>query len=193
MGRSQESFNKKDVRNKKEKKRKEKEKKRLARKEDKVKGGSLDDMIAYVDENGMISDTPPDPSNKKDIKLEDIEISIRKQEDKEVLDPIRKGVVSFFNDSKGYGFIKDMNTQESFFVHINNVIDEIKEGNLVNFEIGKGMKGPIAMQVKLFKEPKPVVKEPKPVVKEPEAEVKETPEPTEEKPGPEDEKPKAVS
>ena len=178
MGRSQESFNKKDVRNKKEKKRKDKEKKRLARKEEKTKGGGLDDMIAYVDENGVISDTPPDPANKKDVKLEDIEISIRKQEDKEILDPIRKGVVSFFNDSKGYGFIKDMNTQESFFVHINNVLEEIKEGNLVNYEIGKGMKGPIAMQVKLFKEPKPIV-------------VKETPKSSEETPKSPEEKPVA--
>lgn len=152
MGRSQETFNKKDVRNKKEKKRKEKEKKRLARKEEKGKGSSLDDMIAYVDENGMITSEPPDPSNKQDTKLEDIEISIPKQE-KEEYDPIRKGVVSFFNDSKGYGFIKDMQTQESYFVHINNLLEEIKEGNLVTFEIGKGQKGPIAMQVRVYKDP----------------------------------------
>ena len=75
MGRSQETFNKKEVRNKKEKKRKEKEKRRLARKEGEKSGG-LDDMIAYVDENGMISDTPPDPTKKKDIKLEDISIGV---------------------------------------------------------------------------------------------------------------------
>ena len=55
MGRSQESFNKKEVRNKKEKKRKDKEKKRLARKNS-GKGNSLDDMIAYVDEHGNITD-----------------------------------------------------------------------------------------------------------------------------------------
>ena len=60
MGRSQETFHKKEVRNKKEKKRKEKEAKKLARREHEKKG-SLDDMIAYVDENGMITDTPPDP------------------------------------------------------------------------------------------------------------------------------------
>ena len=62
MGRSQESFNKKEVRKKKEKKRQDKEKKRLARKEGEKKN-SLDDMIAYVDENGMITDTPPDPAS----------------------------------------------------------------------------------------------------------------------------------
>lgn len=151
MGRSQETFNKKEVRNKREKKRKEKEKKRLARKEEKTKGNSLDDMIAYVDENGMISDTPPDLENKTETKLEDIEISVPKKEEGENYDPVRKGTVSFFNDSKGYGFIRDSETKESFFVHVNDLQTEIKEGNLVSFEVGKGQKGPIAMQVKILK------------------------------------------
>ena len=150
MGRSQETFNKKDVKNKKEKKRKEKEKKRLARKEIEKKS-SLDDMIAYVDENGMISSTPPDPTKKKDIKLEDIKIGVPKGDTQPELDPIRKGTVSFFNDSKGYGFIRDSETKESVFVHVNNVLEEIKEGNLVSFEVEMGKKGPSAIQVKLFK------------------------------------------
>lgn len=151
MGRSQESFNKKEIRNKKEKKRKDKEQKRLARK-DNEKSGSLDDMIAYVDENGMISNTPPDPSKKKDIKLEDIEIAIPNRDSDEPIDPVRKGVVSFFNDSKGYGFLRDLETKESIFVHINNLLEEIKEGNLVNYEVEMGQKGPTAVRVKLFKE-----------------------------------------
>ena len=150
MGRSQETFNKKDVKNKKEKKRKEKEKKRLARKENEKKS-SLDDMIAYVDENGMITSTPPDPTKKKDIKVEDIQIGVPNRDSAQDLDPIRKGVVSFFNDSKGYGFIKDMETKESVFVHINNVIEDIREGNLVIFEVEMGKKGPAAIRVKLHK------------------------------------------
>ena len=150
MGRSQETFNKKDVRNKKEKKRKEKEKKRLARKETEKKG-SLDDMIAYVDENGMITTTPPDPSKKKDVKLEDIELSIPNRDSAQALDPIRKGTVTFFNESKGFGFIRDLETQESVFVHVNNVLEEIKEGNLVSFEVEMGQKGPSAIEVKLVK------------------------------------------
>ncbi len=150
MGRSQETFNKKEVRNKKEKKRKEKEKKKLARKEGEK--SSLDDMIAYVDENGNITDTPPDPNQKKkETKLEDIEISIPKRDASQELDPIRKGTVSFFNDSKGYGFIKDSETHESVFVHINNTLEEIKEGNAVIFEVEMGPKGPTAVQVKVSK------------------------------------------
>lgn len=151
MGRSQETFNKKDVRNKKEKKRKEKEKKKLARKESEKKS-SLDDMIVYVDEYGMLTSEPPDPTKKKDvIKLEDIEIGVPTRPDAEEIDPIRKGIVSFFNDSKGYGFIKDMETKESVFVHINNVLEDIKEGNLVTYEVEMGQKGPTAVKVKLSK------------------------------------------
>lgn len=150
MGRSQETFNKKEVRNKKEKKRKDKEKKRLARKDTEKKGG-LDDMIAYVDENGQISSTPPDPSKKKSVKLEDIEIGIPTRESEPAADPVRKGTVSFFNESKGYGFIRDSETKESVFVHVNNVSEEIKEGNLVSFEVEMGKKGPTAVLVKPIK------------------------------------------
>ena len=149
MGRSQETFNKKEVRNKKEKKRKEKEKKRLARK-DTEKKSSLDDMLAYVDENGVITTTPPDPNKKKNIKAEDIEIGIPTREN-EYSNPVRKGTVTFFNDSKGYGFIRDSETKESVFVHINNTLEEIKEGNLVSFEVAMGQKGPTAVEVKLIK------------------------------------------
>jgi cold shock CspA family protein len=147
MGRSQESFNKKEVRKKKEKKRLDKEKKRLARKDGDKK--SLDDMIAYVDENGRLTDTPPDPSAKKKTKVEDIEISIPKQDPNDRPDPIRRGRLTFYNDSKGYGFIRDAETQESVFVHVNEFQDDIMEGNMVSFEVEKGQKGPAAVRVKL--------------------------------------------
>lgn len=151
MARSQETFNKKEVRNKKDKKRKDKEAKRLARKENE-KSGSLDDMIAYVDENGMITDTPPDPTKKKKvIKVEDIEINVPKREDIEEVDPIRKGVVTFFNESKGFGFIKDRETMESVFVHVNNVLEDIKENNMVTYEVEMGQKGPTAVRVQVIR------------------------------------------
>ena len=149
MGRSQESFNKKNIRNKKEKKRKEKEKKRLARKEqDKT---SPDDMIAYVDEHGNILDTPPDPEEKEEIEAEDIELGVPKREETDENDLVRKGIIDFFNDSKGYGFIRDLDTNQSIFVHINDIAEAIKEGNLVSFEIVSGQKGPAAKDVKIIK------------------------------------------
>lgn len=151
MGRSQESFSKKEVRNKKEKKRKEKAKKRLA-KRDEDKKSSLDDMIAYVDEFGNISDTPPDPDDKEEVKAEDVQIGAANQNSgKEDYDPIRTGRVTFFNHTKGFGFIQDQETKESVFVHINNSKDELVEGNLVNFEVEMGPKGPAANNVKLIK------------------------------------------
>jgi hypothetical protein len=68
MGRTRETFFKKEVRKRKEIKRKKKQEKRLARKENKKKS-CLDDMIAYVDENGIVTSTPPDPNEKIDKKL----------------------------------------------------------------------------------------------------------------------------
>lgn len=149
MARSQESFNKKEVQNKKDKKRKEKEKKRLAKKEGGKK--SLDDMIAYVDKNGMITSTPPDLTEEDDFDIDSIEVSIPKRDNSERDDPIRKGIVSFFNDAKGFGFIKDSISKQDVFVHINNVTGEIKENNVVTFEVEMGPKGPTAVNVKQFK------------------------------------------
>ena len=149
MGRSRESFNKKDVRNKKEKKRKDKEAKRLARKENEPKGG-LDDMIAYVDEFGQITDTPIDPKLKQKTKAEDIEISIPKG-DSAPRDRTRTGIITTFYDSKGFGFIRDIETNESIFVHVNNAEEPIGEGNKVSFETEKGQKGLTAVNVKLVK------------------------------------------
>jgi len=149
MARSQETLKKKDVKNKKDKKRKEKEQKKIGRRENDKKS-SFEDMIAYVDEFGGISSTPPDPDKKKNIILsETIEISTPKQDSTLNADPVRKGIVTFFNDSKGYGFIKDSESQESIFVHVNNLLEEIKEGNVVNYEVERGPKGYTATQVKV--------------------------------------------
>lgn len=150
MARSHESFSKKDVRNKKEKKRKEKEQKRLARKEN-DKSGSLEDMIAYVDEFGVITDQSPDPAQKTSPKLEDIEVSVPKREAGPKEDPVRQGTVSFFDTSRGFGFIKDSQSRQDVFVHVNNLLEEIKEGNLVTFEVEMGNKGPVAVRVKLVR------------------------------------------
>lgn len=148
MGRSRETYNKKEVKKRKDKKRKEKEKKRLAKKDQQHKS-SLDDMIAYVDEEGNITSTPPDPRKKTDIKPEDIEISVPNKSDDE--DVVHKGKVTFFNESKGYGFIKDSETQENIFVHESNLIEEINQGSMVTFEIMSDKKGYSAVRVKPIK------------------------------------------
>jgi cold shock CspA family protein len=151
MSRSQETYNKKEVRNKKEKKRKDKEKKRLDRKENATEGKSFDDMIAYVDENGRLSSTPPDPLMRRKVNAEDIAVSVPRNSSEAPENNIRKGIVSFFNESKGYGFIRDLDNQQSVFVHINDFVDSIGEQNRVTFEIEMGHKGPRAVNVKLDK------------------------------------------
>jgi cold shock CspA family protein len=152
MAKSQDSYNKKEVRNKKEKKRKEKEKKRIERKANSKEGKSLDDMLAYVDENGNITSTPPDPSNKTKINAEDIEVSIPKREARDAESNLRKGIVTFFNDSKGYGFIKEKDNPKNVFVHINDLVDEdIHENSKVVFETEKGVRGVKAINVRLDK------------------------------------------
>jgi len=146
MARSQESFNKKEKEKKRLKKKKDKQQKREERKLSTESGG-LDNMIAYVDENGNITDTQPDPTKKKKIDAKNIEIGVPKKEEGETIS-IRKGRVDFFNDSKGFGFIKELGTQDKFFVHVNGLLDEIMENDIVTFELERGMKGMNAVRVK---------------------------------------------
>ena len=149
MAKSSETFNKKENEKKRLKKKKDKEQKKEDRKSSTGKAKSFDDMIAYVDENGNITSTPPDPSKKRVVNVEEIRIGVAKQEEQEAEDLLRKGTVSFFNTSKGYGFIKDHVSQESIFVHINGLVDNIKENDKVTFTTEQTPKGKSAVDVKL--------------------------------------------
>ena len=149
MGRSQESFHKKEVQKKKAKKKKDKEKKRLERKES-GKSSNFDDMIAYVDENGMLVSSPPEKNKDAIPNAEDIEVSVPKMDPADK-DKARVGRLSFYNESKGYGFITESGTGQSVFVHVNDFQDDIRQGDQVEFELGKGQKGPSAFNVKLKK------------------------------------------
>ena len=146
-----ETWNKKEREKKKQQNKKEKAERKLERQERAKDGNNLESMMAYLDENGNLSSKPPDPRKKIVINAEDIEIGVPKQEPVNPEDLIRKGIVTFFNDSKGYGFIKDLETQESIFVHINSLTEPIKENNKVSFEVEMGPKGANATYVKLVK------------------------------------------
>jgi cold shock CspA family protein len=149
MAKSSETFNKKENEKKRLKKKKDKEQKKEDRKANEGKAKSFDDMIAYVDENGNLTSTPPDPSKKRIVNIEEIQIGVAKKEEQEAEDLLRKGTVSFFNTSKGYGFIKDHVSQESIFVHINGLVDSIKENDKVTFTTEQTPKGKSAVDVKL--------------------------------------------
>ena len=142
------SFNKRELEKKKEQKRQEK----LKRKEErKTNTGidSFDDMIAYVDENGMISNTPPDLAKKQKVEAESIAISTPKKEDIEET-PLN-GRVEHFNTEKGYGFIKNLSGTDKYFFHISNAPADINEGNTVTFELERGDRGMNAVKIALTK------------------------------------------
>lgn len=147
MARSQQTFGKKEREQKRRKKKLDKAEKKEERKTNAVEG-TLDNMIAYVDEFGNISDTPPDPTKKKkEIKASSIEIGVPKREDEAPLDYHRTGKVTYFNESKGYGFIRDHDMPDSVFMHVNALKDQISEGDKVKFELEKGPKGWNALNV----------------------------------------------
>ena len=62
---------------------------------------------------------------------------------------MKEGIVKFFIESKGYGFIKDAESEKEYFVHVSGLIDEIREDDKVTFELQEGKKGLNAVNVKL--------------------------------------------
>jgi cold shock protein len=141
-----ETFAKKEKEKKKAKEKQDKAQKMKERKANNSKGKSLEDMMAYLDENGNISSTPPDPKRKRDIAMEDIQLGAARNSEPE--DAVRSGVVAFFNDAKGYGFITDSQSRENIFVHANQLSQPIKEHDKVTFEKERTPKGYSATNVK---------------------------------------------
>jgi cold shock CspA family protein len=148
MAKSQQSFKKNELEKQKQKKRDEKALRKENRKAN--NSGGLDSMIAYVDEYGNITDTPPDPNRKKiEVNPDTISVSVSRRTEEDEVEQERTGVVTFFNHEKGYGFIKDLQSQQSIFVHINDVQGDITEKSKVSFLNGMGAKGPVALSVKV--------------------------------------------
>ena len=61
---------------------------------------------------------------------------------------MNKGTIKFFNETKGFGFIKDANSEKEYFVHSSGLIDSVKETDEVSFELQQGQKGLNAVNVK---------------------------------------------
>ena len=139
------SFNKREIEKNKQQKRKEKQQRKEERKNNPT--NSFEDMIAYVDENGVITTTPPDLTAKTNIDIEDIEISVPKKEKDEDL----TGRVEYFDETKGFGFIKDKASVNKYFFHKSNAELDIKENNIVTFKLERGAKGMNAVEVKIVK------------------------------------------
>jgi cold shock CspA family protein len=138
------SFNKRELEKKKGQKRQEKQKRKEERK---ANGGStsFEDMIAYVDENGVITSTPPETHKKKEITIESISVSTPKRE--EIEETESEGCVEYFNPDKGYGFIKNTADMEKYFFHISSAPASINEGNKVTIELERGQRGINAVRI----------------------------------------------
>lgn len=62
---------------------------------------------------------------------------------------MKNGIVKFFNESKGYGFITDNETKKEYFVHVSGLIDQVKENDEITFDLKEGKKGLNAVDVRL--------------------------------------------
>ncbi|MDD4800823.1 MAG: cold shock domain-containing protein [Proteiniphilum sp.] len=141
------SFNKREIEKNKQQKRKEKRQ----RKEERKQQGpsSFADMIAYVDANGVITDVPPEPVKEEEIELEDIEISVpRKEVPEDAGHP--EGRVDFYDEARGFGFIREGDTVIRYFFHKSNAEYGITEGDRVTYRLERGPKGMNAVDVKII-------------------------------------------
>ena len=135
----------------KEKKRAQKQQEKKARKEERkanATGGGLDNMLAYVDENGQITSTPPDPTKRRAVDASEIELGVPRRSAEDEMPIEHVGRIDFFDTSKGFGFIMEDGTQERYFVHVSGLLDEIKEGDKVSYDLERGQKGMNAVRVK---------------------------------------------
>lgn len=149
MSKARETFSKKEKEKKKLQKRKIKQERKEERQEAAKDNTSLEDMLMYVDENGNLTETPPDPRKRKEVDADSIVLGVPKADEYEEEDGVRTGVVNYFNEEKGYGFIKDKSNGDSIFVHISGLVDRVQEGDKVTFETAMGQKGMNAVDVKL--------------------------------------------
>ncbi|MBX2978629.1 MAG: cold shock domain-containing protein [Flavobacteriales bacterium] len=152
MARSQSTFSKREKEKNRLKKREEKQQKKEERKANSG-GGSFESMLAYVDENGMITNTPPDPNKKRvEVDAESIELGVPRRSQADA-DAVRTGRVDFFDHSKGFGFIIEQGSQERYFVHVSGLDEEVKEGDVVTYDLERGPKGMNAVRVHKYSAP----------------------------------------
>lgn len=147
MGRSQESFSKREKEKKKQKKKQEKMQRKEERQAEET-DSSLESMMAYVDEYGNILDAPPDEEKKEEINAEDIVLGVPKKGDYDAPVDVHEGKIEYFNDAKGFGFIRESGTNEKIFVHVTELQDEVSENDKVSYDVIRGPKGLNAVKVK---------------------------------------------
>ncbi len=141
------SFSKREIEKNKRQKRKEKQQRKEARRLQPA--DTFEEMIAYVDINGVITDERPEPNKFEEIELEDIEISIPPMDVVETKEP--SGRVEFYDETRGFGFIKDSDSPNKYFFHKSNAEYGIGEDNKVTYRLERGPRGMNAVDVKVLK------------------------------------------
>lgn len=132
----------------KQSKRQEKQKRKEERQSSGVR--SFDEMLAYVDENGVLHSSPEDVKPKSAVDAAEILVSVPKKSDEDNDTPLT-GMVEHYDAAKGYGFIKNTDNAEKYFFHISNAPADIAEGKRVSFEIESGPRGMNAVRISIIK------------------------------------------
>jgi len=147
MAKSKETFNKKQKETKRLQKRQQKESRKQERESSKQKGLPLSEMMAYIDENGNLTNTPPEHGALRHLKRP---VNVRNNNvSTEESRHLRTGVVTFFNEAKGFGFIQDLASKERVFMHVSDLVDKVKEQATVHFEVERGERGLSARKIRL--------------------------------------------
>ena len=102
------------------------------------------DEFVYVDHLGNFTDTPPDPAEKEEISLESINLGAAKNQD---FDEKIQGKVTFYEPDKGFGFIKNLTSHDSYFFHFSECKDTLGVGDKVEFDTVRGEKGLNAVKI----------------------------------------------
>ena len=118
------------------------------KREERQSSGSrnFEEMLAYVDENGVLHTTPPKVGEREEIDASQIEVSVPRRSKPEEIVPF-EGRVEYFDAAKGYGFIRNSDNGEKYFFHITQAPAAIAEGNRVTFELERGTRGMNAVRV----------------------------------------------
>ncbi len=141
MSRNQLTFKKKERAKKQQLKKKEKLERREFNKSNNNKGKDLEEMFAYVDEFGNISNTPPQTTYK--FKEEDLERPVDPTE------LYHYGKVSYFNETGKYGFIRDSETSETVYFNDRLAGIDLNIGDKVKFKYARSKQGNQITEVEL--------------------------------------------
>src|SRR5688500_5013736 len=134
MGKSQETFTKREREKQKARKQQDKREKMQERKQNKKEGKYLNDMIANLDENGNISATPTDTRKERVCNQEEIQVSVPKQEAIQQT-ALKTGTINYYNHAKGFCFINDDETKQRVFLHNSQLSTSVMENDRVQYEI----------------------------------------------------------